>query len=68
MITVTTIAIAAVERAVEMIGNPALSRVNPLERNLRDVLCSRIRIPQNESILVAAGRAAESRGASGDPP
>jgi alkylation response protein AidB-like acyl-CoA dehydrogenase len=56
--TVTTNAIAAVERAVELIGNPALSRANQLERHLRDVLCSRIHTPQNDSILVAAGRAA----------
>jgi len=56
--TVTTNAIAAVERAVELIGNPGLSRANHLERHLRDVLCSRIHTPQNDSILVAAGRAA----------
>ena len=56
--TVTTNAIAAVERAVELIGNPGLSRANQLERPLRDVLCSRIHTPQNDSILVAAGRAA----------
>ena len=56
--TVTTNAIAAVERAVELIGNPGLSRANHLERHLRDVLCSRIHTPQNDSILVAAGLAA----------
>jgi alkylation response protein AidB-like acyl-CoA dehydrogenase len=56
--TVTTNAIAAVERAVELIGNPGLSRANQLERHLRDVLCSRIHTPQNDSILAAAGRAA----------
>jgi len=56
--TATTNAIAAVERAVELIGNPGLSRANQLERHLRDVLCSRIHTPQNDSILVAAGRAA----------
>ena len=51
--TVTTNAIAAVERAVELIGNPGLSRANQLERPLRDVLCSRIHTPQNDSILVS---------------
>jgi alkylation response protein AidB-like acyl-CoA dehydrogenase len=56
--TVTTNAIAAVERAIELTGNPGLSRVNALERHLRDVLCSRIHTPQNDSILIAAGRAA----------
>lgn len=56
--TVTTNAIAAVERAVELIGNPGLSRANQIERHLRDVLSSRIHTPQNDSILLAAGRAA----------
>ncbi len=56
--TVTTNAIAAVERAIELTGNPGLSRVNELERHLRDVLCSRIHTPQNDSILINAGRAA----------
>jgi alkylation response protein AidB-like acyl-CoA dehydrogenase len=56
--TATTNAIAAVERAVELIENPGLSRANQLERHLRDVLCSRIHTPQNDSILLAAGRAA----------
>ena len=67
--TVTTNAIAAVERAVELIGNPALSRANQLERHLRDVLCSRIHTPQNDSILTAAGRAAfTAAGQKGDRP
>jgi alkylation response protein AidB-like acyl-CoA dehydrogenase len=59
-LTVTANAIAAVERAVELTGNPGLRRANPLERHLRDVLCSRIHTPQNDSILIAAGRAAFS--------
>ena len=67
--TVTTNAIAAVERAVELIGNPGLSRANQLERHLRDVLCSRIHTPQNDSILVAAGLAAfKAQGQKGDRP
>ena len=56
--TVTANAIAAVERAVELTGNPGLRRANPLERHLRDVLCSRIHTPQNDSVLIAAGQAA----------
>ena len=56
--TVTTNAIAAVERAVELIGNPGLSCANQIERHLRDLLCSRIYTSQNGSILPAAGRAA----------
>nr|WP_236721051.1 acyl-CoA dehydrogenase family protein [Paraburkholderia phytofirmans] len=55
---VTTNAIRAVELAVESIGNPALSRDNPLERHFRDVLCARIHTPQDDTILIGAGRAA----------
>ena len=55
---VTNQAIAAVQKAVELIGNPALARGNPLERHYRDVLCSRIHTPQNDTILVNAGKAA----------
>jgi alkylation response protein AidB-like acyl-CoA dehydrogenase len=51
-------AIAAVEQAVALCGNHALTRTNPLERHLRDVLCARIHSPQADSALVAAGRAA----------
>jgi len=49
-------AIAAVEKAVEMSGNPGLSRANPLERHYRDVLCARVHSPQADSVLLAAGR------------
>jgi alkylation response protein AidB-like acyl-CoA dehydrogenase len=35
-----------------------LTRNNPLERHYRDVLCSRVHTPQEDSITVAAGRAA----------
>lgn len=51
-------AIRAVEIGLELTGNPGLSRRNPLERHYRDVLCSRIHSPQNDTILTAAGRAA----------
>lgn len=50
-------AIRAVEIGLELTGNPGLSRSNPLERHYRDVLCSRIHSPQNDTILIAAGRA-----------
>jgi alkylation response protein AidB-like acyl-CoA dehydrogenase len=56
--TVTNNAIAAVEAAVSLSGNHGLSRHNPLERHYRNVLCSRIHTPQNDSILLGAGRAA----------
>jgi alkylation response protein AidB-like acyl-CoA dehydrogenase len=57
-LTVTDNAIAAVGLAMELVGNPGLSRANPLERHHRDVLCSRVHTPQNDMILLAAGRQA----------
>lgn len=56
--TTTGNAIRALEIALELTGNPGLSRDNPLERHYRDVLCSRIHSPQNDTILVSAGAAA----------
>jgi alkylation response protein AidB-like acyl-CoA dehydrogenase len=56
--TVTNNAIAAVEKAVEITGNHALDRRNPLERHYRDVLCGRIHSPQNDAVLIDAGKAA----------
>ncbi|OAG73456.1 acyl-CoA dehydrogenase family protein [Acetobacter malorum] len=53
---VTENAIRSVEKGVAAIGNPALSRSNPLERHLRDVLCARIHTPQADTALTAAGR------------
>ena len=50
-------AIRAVELALQLTGNHGLARQNPLERHYRDVLCSRIHTPQNDAILVAAGKA-----------
>lgn len=51
-------AVAAVEQAVALCGNHALTRSNPLERHLRDVLCARIHTPQADQALTAAGRVA----------
>jgi alkylation response protein AidB-like acyl-CoA dehydrogenase len=56
----TSHSIRAVELGLELTGNPGLSRSNPLERHYRDVLCSRIHSPQNDTILTAAGRHAFS--------
>ena len=53
----TRAAIDAVERAVALVGNNALTRRNPLERHLRDVLCARVHTPQDDSILAALGQA-----------
>lgn len=49
-------AIAAVQTAVATIGNPGLTRHQPFERLLRDVLCARVHPPQEDAALVAAGR------------
>jgi len=54
-------AITAVETAVAAIGNPALTRSNPLERHLRDVLGARPHPPQDDAALLIAGRAALAR-------
>ncbi len=51
-------AIAAVQSATELTGNHGLSRANPLQRHLRDVLCARVHTPQPDSAHTAAGRAA----------
>jgi alkylation response protein AidB-like acyl-CoA dehydrogenase len=49
-------AIAAVQTAVAALGNPALTRHQPFERHLRDVLCVRVHPPQEDAALLAAGR------------
>jgi alkylation response protein AidB-like acyl-CoA dehydrogenase len=59
-LTVTEGAIAVVQRAAELCGNAGLSRSNPLERHLRDVLCARIHWPQADALRTAAGKAALS--------
>lgn len=56
--TVTANGIRAVELALKLSGNHGLSRSNPLERHYRDVLCGRIHTPQDDAVLVAAGKAA----------
>lgn len=57
----TTNAIRAVDIMLALIGNPGLYRSNPLERHHRDVLCSRIHTPQDDTILLNAGKAALMR-------
>ncbi|MEU3463616.1 acyl-CoA dehydrogenase family protein [Streptomyces sp. NPDC006733] len=54
-------AIGAVEQAVALVGNHGLTLDNPLQRQLRDVLCGRVHTPQDDSVLAAAGRAALAR-------
>jgi len=62
----TRAAIGSVEQAMALTGNNGLSRKNPLERHYRDVLCSRVHTPQDDSIALAAGRAALDRWQTGD--
>ncbi|MER5182485.1 acyl-CoA dehydrogenase family protein [Streptomyces sp. NPDC002896] len=57
----TRAAIGAVEQALQLTGNHGLTRANPLQRHYRDVLCSRVHTPQDDSVLTAVGRAALDR-------
>ncbi|MBT0772184.1 acyl-CoA/acyl-ACP dehydrogenase [Kineosporia sp. J2-2] len=57
----TRAAVTAVQTAVAALGNPALTRHNPLQRHLRDVLCSRVHPPQDDAALIITGRASLSR-------
>ena len=57
-LTVTENAISAVEKALRLTGNHGISRNNPLERHYRNVLCGRIHSPQEDTVRIAAGRAA----------
>lgn len=59
-------AIWAVERSVSLIGNPGVSRDNPLERHLRDVLCARIHFPQEDVVIGALGKTASASGGQSD--
>jgi alkylation response protein AidB-like acyl-CoA dehydrogenase len=63
----TRAAIGAVEHAVSLIGNNALTRKNPLERHYRDVLCARVHTPQDDTIIAAAGSAAFAASARETP-
>jgi alkylation response protein AidB-like acyl-CoA dehydrogenase len=56
--TIAENAVRAVEQALVLTGNRGLSRINPLERYWRDVLCARVHTPQVDSVHLAAGRAA----------
>jgi alkylation response protein AidB-like acyl-CoA dehydrogenase len=60
----TRAAIGAVEKALSLTGNKGLTGASPLQRHYRDVLCSRVHTPQDDSVLSAAGRAALARHSS----
>jgi alkylation response protein AidB-like acyl-CoA dehydrogenase len=57
-LTITNHAVEAVQEALTLTGNHGLSRTNPLERHLRDVLCGRVHNPQDDTIKLTAGRLA----------
>ncbi|MEU2631658.1 acyl-CoA dehydrogenase family protein [Kitasatospora sp. NPDC007106] len=57
----TRAAVEAVQQAVALVGNHGLTRQHPLQRHLRDVLCSRVHTPQDDAVLLAAGRAGLAR-------
>lgn len=61
-VVVTRNVIAVAEQAVALVGNAGLTRHHPVQRHLRDALCSRIHSPQDDTILTGAGRAALGRG------
>jgi alkylation response protein AidB-like acyl-CoA dehydrogenase len=48
--------ISATEQAVGLVGNPGLSRHLPLQRHLRDAMCSRTHTPQDDTIAAELGR------------
>ena len=58
----TRAAIGGVQRAVALVGNNALTRRNPLERHLRDVLCARVHTPQDDAVVLSLGKAALDEG------
>ena len=53
---ITRSIITAVQTAIAAIGNPGLTRNNPLERHYRDIQCSRVHPPQDDAALIIAGR------------
>ena len=55
---VTNNAISVTSLALSLCGNHGLSQSNALERHHRNALCGRIHAPQDDTILMAAGRAA----------
>lgn len=56
-VVATRAAVDAVGRAVALVGNNGLTRNNPLERHLRDVLCSRVHTPQDDAVAGQLGAA-----------
>jgi alkylation response protein AidB-like acyl-CoA dehydrogenase len=61
---ITRSAVTAVQTAVTALGNPGLTRHNPLERHFRDIQCCRIHPPQDDAALIGVGRRTLSRPAA----
>jgi alkylation response protein AidB-like acyl-CoA dehydrogenase len=57
-VVVTANAIKSLEIGLSLTGNPGLSHHHPLQRHYRDALCSRIHTPQDDVVLLGAGKAA----------
>jgi alkylation response protein AidB-like acyl-CoA dehydrogenase len=51
-------AVAAVTLATRLLGNPGLSRDNPMERHFRDVQSAQVHAPQEDLALQTIGKAA----------
>ncbi len=71
-LTGTRAAVDAVSQAVALVGNNGLTRHNPLERHLRDVLCARVHtVPVHRAVVStgsAGGRGRSSAAWSGGCP
>jgi len=65
---VTNAVIEVTSEAIGLVGNPGLSRANDIERHLRNALCSRIHTPQDDMVLLMAGREALARHDDGARP
>jgi alkylation response protein AidB-like acyl-CoA dehydrogenase len=55
---VTRSVVELTRRAVAAVGNAGLTRHHPLERHHRNALCGPVHTPQDDTVLLAAGRAA----------
>ncbi|WP_161994789.1 acyl-CoA dehydrogenase family protein [Rhodococcus sp. YH1] len=59
----TTTAIRITESALDLTGNPGLSRSNPLERHHRNAMVGRVHFPQSDFLITNLGRSALAAGA-----
>jgi alkylation response protein AidB-like acyl-CoA dehydrogenase len=57
-VVITANVIESLEIALTLTGNPGLSHHHPLQRHYRDALCSRIHTPQDDVVLLGAGKTA----------